>query len=52
MQAVYGDECVDISTVRHCVQSFKQKELVSVGIQKLDKCWRKCIDIEGDDVEM
>jgi len=48
MQAVYGDKCVDVSTVRHWVWPFKQEEVVSDRIQKLDKCWQKCIEIEGD----
>jgi len=27
MQAVYGDQCVDVSTVRHWVRRFKDEEL-------------------------
>ena len=27
MQAVYGDQCVDVSTVRRCVRRFKDGEL-------------------------
>jgi len=27
MQAVYGDQCVDMSTVRHWVRQFKDGEL-------------------------
>jgi hypothetical protein len=27
MQAVYGDQCVDVSTVRHWVRQFKDGEL-------------------------
>jgi len=27
MQAVYGDQCVDVSTVRHWVRRFKEGEL-------------------------
>jgi hypothetical protein len=51
MQAVYGGKCVDVSTVGCWVRLFKQREVVLDGIQKLDECWRKCIEIEGDDVE-
>ena len=29
MQAVYGDQCVDVSTVRRWVRRFKDGELVS-----------------------
>ena len=29
MQAVYGNKCVDVSTVRRCVRQFKQQEVVS-----------------------
>jgi hypothetical protein len=52
MQAVYGDKCVDVSTCKCWAGSFKQEEVVSDRIQKLDKCWEKCIEIEGDYVEM
>ena len=27
MQDVYGDQCVDVSTVRRCVRRFKDEEL-------------------------
>jgi len=27
VQAVYGDKCVDVSTIRHRVQHFKQDEV-------------------------
>jgi len=27
MQAIYGDQCVDVSTVRHGVRRFKDGEL-------------------------
>jgi len=27
MQAVYGDQCVDVSTVRRCVTRFKDGQL-------------------------
>ena len=27
MQVVYGDQCVDVSTVRHLVRRFKDGEL-------------------------
>ena len=54
MQAVYGDKCVDVSTVRHRVQQFKQlvgeTSLCHKGqdrIQKLVKHWQKCIEVGG-----
>jgi len=51
VQAVYGDKCVDVSTVTCWVWPFKQEEVVLDRIQKLDKCWQKCIETEGDNVE-
>ena len=30
MQAVYGDQCVDVSTVRCCVRRFKDGELLCI----------------------
>jgi len=32
MQAVYGDQCVDVSTVRHWVRQFKDGELGQVDL--------------------
>jgi len=32
MQAVYGDQCVDVSTVRHWVRRFKDGELVQADL--------------------
>jgi hypothetical protein len=51
MQAVYGDKCVDVSTVTCWVWPFKQEDVVLDRIQKLDRCWQECIEIEGDYVE-
>jgi saccharopine dehydrogenase-like NADP-dependent oxidoreductase len=30
MQAIYGDQCVDVSTVRRCVRRFKDGELEQI----------------------
>jgi hypothetical protein len=63
MQAVYGDKCVDVSTVSVGYSSlskkewgtkwFREKEKVFLkdGIQKLVKLWLKCIEVGGDYVE-
>jgi len=32
MQAVYGDKCVNVSTIRHWVQHFKQDEVGEVSM--------------------
>jgi len=37
MQAVYGDQCVDVSTVRHWVRQFKYGELGQADLS--DKIW-------------
>ena len=65
MEAVCGDQCVDVSTVRRCVMRFKDGELGQAGFknktpiffffkdgfQKLAPCWRKCIEVGSDFVE-
>jgi hypothetical protein len=60
MQAVYGDQCVDVSTVRCWVWGFKDGELgvqkqntnfFKDGFQKLVQRWRNCIEVSGDFVE-
>ena len=60
MQAVYGDQCVDVSTVRRWVRRFKDGELgqVDLGdktqsgrISKLVQRWRKCTEVRRDFVE-
>ena len=67
MQAVYGDQCVDVSTVRRWVRRFScEEEVKSVvrkwfqkqntiflkdGFQKLVHRWRKCIEVRGDFIE-
>jgi hypothetical protein len=61
IQAVYGDQCVDVSTVRRWVRRFKDGELGQAdlsdktskwkpcdGFQKLLQRWRKCIEVRGD----
>ena len=60
MQAVYCDQCVDVSTVRRWVRRFKDGELGQAdlsdnffkdGFQKLVQRWRECIEVPGDFVE-
>ena len=60
MQAVYGDQCVDVSTVRRWVMRFKDGEMGQAdlsdnffkdGFQKLMQRWRKFIEVLGDFVE-
>ena len=60
MQAVYGDQCVDVSTVRRWVRRFKDGELgfknetpifFKDGFKKLVQRWQKCIEVRGDFVE-
>jgi len=60
MQAVYGDQCVDVSTVRRWVRRFKDggngfknktQFFLKDGFQKLLQRWRKCIEVRGDFVE-
>ena len=60
MQAVYGDQCVDVSTVRRWVRwslqwgyGFNNKTTIFFkdGFQKLVQRWRKCIELRVDFVE-
>jgi len=60
MQAVYGDPCVDVSTVRRWVRRFKGGELGFKNktqiffknvFLKLVQRWQKCIEVRGDFVE-
>jgi len=56
IQAIYGDQCVDVSTVRHWVKQFKdgevgQAENTKDRFQKLVQRWRKCIEVHDDFVE-
>ena len=60
MQAVYGYQCVYVSTIRRWVRwslqwgkGFKNKTPISFkdGFQKLVQPWRKCIEERGDFVE-
>jgi len=60
MQAVYGDQCVDVSTVRCWVRRFKDGVLGQADLsaqntkdrfQKLVLRWQKCIEVRGDFVE-
>jgi len=56
MQAVYGDQCADVSTVRRWVRWCLQwgnglKKKFKDGFQKLVQRWRKCIGVSGDFVE-
>ena len=60
MQAVYGDQRVNVSRVRRWVRRFKDEELgasrsewqnTKDGFKKLVQLWRKCIEVRGDFVE-
>jgi len=60
MQAVYGDQCVDVSTVRRWVRwslqwgnGFKNKTPIFLkdGFKKLVERLRKCIEVRCDFVE-
>jgi len=60
MQAVYGDQCIDVSTARSWVRRFKDGELgqtdlsdktLKTDFKKLVQRWRKCIEVRGDFVE-
>ena len=64
MQAIYGDQCVDVSRVRRWVRRLKDGELGQAdlsdknmkwkacdGFQKLVQRWRKRSEVRGDFVE-
>jgi len=64
MQAVYGDQCVDVSTVRRWVRRLKRWSLqwgngfknktpifLKDRFHKLVQRWRKCIEVRDDFVE-
>ena len=61
IQAVYGDQCVDVSTVRRWVRRFKEGEMGQADLsdnffkdrfkKKLVLLWRKFIEVRGDFVE-
>ena len=64
MQAVYGDQCVDVSTVRHWVRQLKRWSLrwgnglknktpifFKDEFQKLVQCYWKCTEVHGDFLE-
>jgi len=62
MQAVYGDQCVDVSTVRRWVRRLKEEnwgkqvsktihQLFKDGFQKPVQRWRKYIEVCGDFIE-
>jgi hypothetical protein len=60
MQAMYGDQCVDVSTVRHWVRRFRDAEMGQANLsgnffkdrfQTLVQRWQKCIEVHGDFVE-
>jgi len=57
MQTVYGDQCVDVSTVRRWVRRFKDGELGQADLsdktrrtdlKKLVRRWWSCIEVRGD----
>jgi hypothetical protein len=44
MQAVYGDQCVDVSTVRRWVRQFKDGELGQADLSdKVEGLWLQVI---------
>ena len=60
MQAVYGDHCVDVSTIRRWVRRFKDGDLGFKNktpiffkdvFKKLVQRWLKCIEVCGDFVK-
>ena len=40
MQAIYGDQCVDVSTVRRWVRQFKDGELGQADLSDKTQSWR------------
>ena len=57
MQAIYGDQCVDMSIVRRWVRRFKDGQLGQADLNDKTRrtdfknYWRKCIEVRGDFVE-
>ena len=61
MQAVYGDQCVYVGTVRCWVRRLKDGEVGQADLSDKtrsgrpetasDERWRKCIEVRGDFVE-
>jgi len=61
MQAVYGDQCVDVSRLRCWVRRFKDGEVGEADLSdktrsgrpvtESDQRWRKCIEVRGGFVE-
>jgi len=48
IQAVYGDQCVDVSKVKSAVRKRFQKQntnFLKDGFQKLVQRWWKCIEV-------
>jgi len=57
MQDIYGDHCVDVSTVRRWVRRFKAGELGQADLSDktqsgwISETWQKCVEVHGDFVE-
>ena len=47
MQAVYGGQCVDVSTVRRCVRRFKDGELGQADLSDKTRSGRTVIDLKN-----
>jgi len=47
MQAVYGDQCVDVSTVRRCVRRFKDGELGQADLCDKTRSGRPVTDLKN-----
>jgi len=47
MQAVYGDQCVDVSTIRHWVRRFKDGELVQADMSDKTRSGRPVTDFKN-----
>ena len=47
IQAVYGDQCVDVSTVRHWVRRFKDGELVQADFSDKTRSGRHVRDLKN-----
>jgi len=47
MQAVYGDQCVEVSTVRRCVRPFKDGELGQADLSDKTRSGRPVTDFKN-----
>jgi len=47
IQAIYGDQCVDVSTVRRCVRRFKDGELGQADLSDKIQSGRPVMDFKN-----